>query len=139
MNEVFMSIPASLISKHFMVVDDYESMRVMVSEQLKAFGINKITFASSGNEALKKISELDSSDPIQYVLTDMMMKDGSGIDLVTGIRQQLGKKNLPVLMITSKSEINLLLDAIKAGISNYLTKPWEEEEFAKKLMECDKN
>ena len=42
-------------------------------------------------------------------------------------------------MITSKSEINLLLDAIKAGISNYLTKPWEEEEFAKKLMECDKN
>ena len=68
-----------------------------------------------------------------------MMKDGSGIDLVTGIRQQLGKKNLPVLMITSKSEINLLLDAIKAGISNYLTKPWEEEEFAKKLMECDKN
>jgi two-component system chemotaxis response regulator CheY len=134
-----MNIPASLISKHFLVVDDYESMRIMVSDQLKVFGIQKITFASSGNEALNKIIELDSSDPIQYVLSDMMMKDGSGIDLVIGIRKQLGKKNLPVLMITSKSEINLLLDAIKAGISNYITKPWEEDEFAKKIIECDKN
>jgi two-component system chemotaxis response regulator CheY len=134
-----MNIPASLISKHFLVVDDYESMRVMVSDQLKAFGIQKISFAGSGNEALKKIVELESSNPVQYVLSDMMMKDGSGIDLVTGIRQQLGKKNLPVLMITSKSEITTLLDAVKAGISNYIIKPWEEEDFAKKLVECDKN
>lgn len=134
-----MNIPASLISKHFLVVDDYESMRVMVSEQLKAFGIQKISFAASGNEALKKIVELESSNPVQYVLSDMMMKDGSGIDLVTGIRQQLGKKNLPVLMITSKSEITTLLDAVKAGISNYIIKPWEEDDFAKKLIECDKN
>jgi len=134
-----MNIPASLISKHFLVVDEYESMRVMVSDQIKAFGIQKITFASSGNEALKKIVELESSYPIQYVLSDMMMKDGSGIDLVTGIRKELGKKNLPVLMITSKSEITTLLDAVKAGISNYIIKPWEEEDFAKKLVECDKN
>jgi two-component system chemotaxis response regulator CheY len=133
-----MDIPAALQSKHFLVVDDYESMRVMVSDQLKALGVQKISYASSGNEALAKIKELDSSNPIQYVLSDMMMKDGSGIDLVSGIRQQLGKKDLPVLMITSKSEINLLLDAIKAGITNYLTKPWDEDDFAKKLIECDK-
>jgi two-component system chemotaxis response regulator CheY len=69
----------------------------------------------------------------------MMMKDGSGIDLVNGIRQQLGKKELPVLMITSKSEINTLLNAVKAGISNYIIKPWDEDDFAKKLIECDKN
>ena len=134
-----MDIPAALQSKHFLVVDDYESMRVMVSDQLKALGVQKISYASSGNEALKKIVELESSNPVQYVLSDMMMKDGSGIDLVTGIRQQLGKKNLPVLMITSKSEITTLLDAVKAGISNYIIKPWDEDDFAKKLIECDKN
>jgi two-component system chemotaxis response regulator CheY len=134
-----MDIPASLQSKHFLVVDDYESMRVMVSDQLKALGVQKISYASSGNEALAKIKELDSSNPVQYVLSDMMMKDGSGIDLVNGIRQQLGKKELPVLMITSKSEINTLLNAVKAGISNYIIKPWDEDDFAKKLIECDKN
>ena len=133
-----MDIPAALQSKHFLVVDDYESMRVMVSDQLKALGVQKISYASSGNEALAKIKELDSSNPIQYVLSDMMMKDGSGIDLVSGIRQQLGKKDLPVLMITSKSEITTLLDAVKAGISNYIIKPWDEDDFAKKLIECDK-
>jgi two-component system chemotaxis response regulator CheY len=134
-----MDIPAALQSKHFLVVDDYESMRVMVSDQLKALGVQKISYASSGNEALAKIKELDSSNPVQYVLSDMMMKDGSGIDLVNGIRQQLGKKELPVLMITSKSEINTLLNAVKAGISNYIIKPWDEDDFAKKLIECDKN
>jgi CheY-like chemotaxis protein len=47
-----MDIPASLQSKHFLVVDDYESMRVMVSDQLKALGVQKISSAASGNEAL---------------------------------------------------------------------------------------
>ena len=49
-----MDIPAALQSKHFLVVDDYESMRVMVSDQLKALGVQKISYASSGNEALAK-------------------------------------------------------------------------------------
>jgi two-component system chemotaxis response regulator CheY len=134
-----MSIPASLKAKHFLVVDDYESMRAMVSEELRKLGVTKITFASSGSEAVSKISQLDSTDPVQYVLSDLVMENGNGIELTSQIRQKLNKKNLPILMITSKAEIAYVLEAVKAGVNNYIVKPWEEEEFIKKLIESDRN
>lgn len=134
-----MSIPSSLKSKHFLVVDDYESMRAMMSEELRKLGVSKITFASSGNEAVAKISQLDQTDPVQYVLSDLVMENGNGIELTTQIRQKLNKKNLPILMITSKAEIAYVLEAVKAGVNNYIVKPWEEDEFIKKLIESDRN
>ena len=55
------------------------------------------------------------------------------------ICQKLNKKNLPILMITSKAEIAYVLEAVKAGVNNYIVKPWEEDEFVKKLIESDRN
>jgi two-component system chemotaxis response regulator CheY len=133
-----MTLPASLLSKHFLVVDDFESMRMLVSDELRKLGISKISYASSGNEAIQKIKEYDQTDPVQYVISDMVMTNGNGIELTTAIRQTLNKKNLPILMITSKSDIANVLDAVRAGVSNYMVKPWSEEEFIKKLMESDK-
>lgn len=134
-----MEIPLTLKEKHFLVVDDYPSMRELISQQLKKLGITKITFAESGNEAMRKIVELESSDPIQYVLSDLIMNDGNGIDLIKNLREKLGKKGIPIIMITSKAEIVYVLEAARSGVSSYLVKPWEEEEFAKKLIEADKN
>ena len=133
-----MTISASLLSKHFLVVDDFESMRMLVSDELRKLGISKISYASSGNEAIQKIKEYDQTEPVQYVISDMVMANGNGIELITAIRQTLNKKNLPILMITSKSDIANVLDAVRAGVSNYMVKPWSEEEFIKKLMESDK-
>jgi two-component system chemotaxis response regulator CheY len=133
-----MDIPASLKGKHFLVVDDYESMREMVDDELRKLGVSKISFASSGNEALSKISQFDSSDPVQYVLSDLVMENGNGIEMTTQIRQKLNKKNLPILMITSKADIANVLDAVKAGVNNYIVKPWDEEEFIRKLVESDR-
>ena len=133
-----MGLPASLLSKHFLVVDDFESMRILVSDELRKLGISKISYASSGNEAIQKIKDCDQTDPIQYVMSDMVMANGNGIELATAIRQTLNKKNLPILMITSKSDIANVLDAVRAGVSNYMVKPWTEEEFIKKLLESDK-
>lgn len=133
-----MELTAELKNKHFLVVDDYESMRTLLVEQLKKIGVTKVTVANSGNSAIQKITELEGTDPIQYVLTDLMMEDGNGVDLAVHIRQKLNRKNLPILMITSKSEVSYVLDAVKAGVNSYLIKPWEEKDFIKKLMEADK-
>lgn len=134
-----MSIPEKLKAKHFLVVDDYESMRGLVGDELKKLGINKVTFAVSGNDAIKKINALEGNDPIQYILSDLIMEDGNGIDLVKAIRQNLNKKNLPIVMITSKAEVVYVLDAVRAGVNSYLVKPWDEAEFAKKLIDSDKD
>lgn len=132
-----MELPANIKSKHFLVTDDYESMRVMVSDSLKSLGITKITTATSGNEGYQTILKLMATDPIQFVVTDLMMENGSGIDLTKQIRADDKTKHLPILMVTSKSEISFVLESIKAGVNNYIVKPWTMEDLHKRIIDTD--
>ncbi len=132
-----MAIPAHITSKHFLICDDYESMRTMITESLKQLGVTKVSAAISGNEGYKIIQEKLATDPIQFVITDLMMEDGSGIDLVKLIRADAKARHLPVLMVTSKSEVSYVLESIKAGVNNYIVKPWALDDLAKRIIEVD--
>jgi two-component system chemotaxis response regulator CheY len=126
---------AEIAQKHFLVVDDFQSMHVMMAAQLKFFGVTKITFARSGTEAFATIKGLQASGtPIDFVIADMMMKDGSGIDLTKLIRSDVTSKNLPILMISSMSDINKVLEAVQAGVDDYIVKPWQEADLFKKIV-----
>lgn len=130
------TLPADLKEKQFLVTDDYESMRIMLSDHLQQLGIKKIHFASSGSEAFQVIKKnLSGPQKVDFVLTDMLMENGSGIDLVKAIRSDLTLKDLPVLMITSMSEIEHMLNAVKAGVNDYIVKPWEIDDLAKKISD----
>lgn len=130
-----MQIPQEVKDKHFLICDDYESMRVMIVNSLKTLGITKITVAKSGTEGFQKIKASLKADPIQFVMTDLMMDDGSGIDLARLIRADAETKHLPILMMTSKSEVNYMIESIKAGVNTYLIKPWQMEDLAKKITD----
>ncbi len=132
-----MALPVNIASKHFLICDDYESMRTMITDSLKQLGVIKISAAKSGNEGFKIIQEKQATDPIQFVITDLMMEDGSGIDLVKLIRAEAQTKHLPVLMVTSKSEVSYVLESIKAGVNNYIVKPWALDDLAKRIVEVD--
>lgn len=108
----------------------------MMAEHLKQLGVEKILFASSGNQALKIIKQNQGkSEQIEFLLTDMIMEDGNGIELVKAVRADATLKSLPVLMITSKAEVSLVIDAVKAGVNNYIVKPWQLEDLAKKIID----
>jgi len=120
-----------------LVVDDYESMRLILSADLRSLGVSKIDTAASGNEALEKIKK-NLGTPTEYdiVFTDMNMPNGSGIDLARAIRADLKNKDLPILMISSIDEVSKMLDAVKAGISDYITKPWSKDLLKTKIKSC---
>lgn len=130
----------SLKSLRFLVTDDYESMRMIVQEELELLGVNLITFAKSGNEALEILEKRSiASDPINFVITDMMMDNGSGLDLTTQMRMSEKFKNTPILMISSMAEATFILKCIQAGIDDYIVKPWESEDLVKKIYQiCQK-
>ena len=131
------SLPADIKTKQFLVTDDYESMRIMIADHLKQMGVEKILFATSGNEALEILkANLGGPNQIDFLLTDMVMENGTGIDLVKGVRADPRLAKLPALMITSKSEVNLVLEAVRAGVSSYIVKPWQIDDLAKKIGEC---
>ncbi len=137
-----MDLPDHIKTKHFLVCDDYESMRTLITEELRAMGIEQITLAKSGKEGFSLIQSMNKvGRPIEFVITDLMMEDGSGLDLTAEIRKSVDPrvKSLPVLMLTSKAEISYVLQSLKAGVNNYIVKPWTQEDLTKRIAEvCSK-
>jgi two-component system chemotaxis response regulator CheY len=132
-------LPANIKNLNFLIVDDYESMQIMVSQNLKQLGVTKIQICNSGNSALKKIKEnLSTPNTIQYVITDLVMEDGTGLDLVKAIRSDTSIAKLPIIMVTSKAEVSHVIECIKAGVSSYIVKPWKIEDLCKKIAESYK-
>jgi two-component system, chemotaxis family, chemotaxis protein CheY len=134
-----MELPPHLKTKHFLVCDDYESIRIMIVESLKSLGVTSISTAVSGNQGHQLImDQLKTPNPIDFVITDLMMEDGSGADLARKVRAQLATRHLPMLMVTSKSEVQFVLESIKAGINSYIVKPWELQDLHDKIVELFK-
>jgi two-component system chemotaxis response regulator CheY len=127
-------LPDYLTNKNFLITDDYESMRVMITDNLRQLGVENIIAASSGNEAVTILKQhFGKPTQIDIVLTDLMMEDGNGIDLIKAIRGSAQLKQIPILMITSKSEVAHVIEAAKAGVSSYIIKPWNLEDLLKKI------
>lgn len=130
-----MSLPEHVKNQHVLVVDDYESMRDMVSDNLRQLGITNISVAASGNEANKIVDEKAGSDPVGVILSDLVMDDGTGLELTKMIRAKHAKTELPIIMITSQSEVGQVIECVKAGVNSYLIKPWTVEDLEQKLTD----
>jgi len=124
-------------NKWFLVVDDYESMRVLISDHLSQLGFRNVILADSGDEALKMvIGNLNTEKQIDFLITDLIMENGTGLDLIKNLRALDNLKKLPILLITSKSEVSLIIECVKAGATQFIVKPWSIEDLEKKICEC---
>jgi two-component system chemotaxis response regulator CheY len=124
-------------NKWFLVVDDYESMRMLISDHLSQLGFRNVILADSGDEALKTIiGNLNTEKQIDFLITDLIMENGTGLDLIKNLRALDNLKKLPILLITSKSEVSLIIECVKAGATQFIVKPWSIEDLEKKICEC---
>ncbi|TWU58736.1 Chemotaxis protein CheY [Rubripirellula tenax] len=115
-------------SQKVLLVDDSGVMRKIIVRALNAISITDVVEAADGAEALK----LFNSDSFGLVLTDWNMPNMNGLELLTAIRATGSK--VPVIMITTEAEQGRVLQAIQAGASNYLVKPFEQETLLNKLQ-----
>lgn len=110
-----------------MVVDDSGTMRKIVIRALNAAGFPDTIEAGDGVEALSVFQK----SQIGLVLTDWNMPNKSGLDLARDIRA-LGSK-VPIFMITTEAEKGRVVEAIQAGVTDYLTKPFTQDALQAKL------
>jgi two-component system, chemotaxis family, chemotaxis protein CheY len=110
----------------FLVLDDMEVMREAVIEQL-----NRMGFKGSIHEAedVQGARDLIKSEKIEYVLSDWNLPDGTGFEFLEEVRAMIKHKETPFLMITTENGISDILNAMDAGCSNYLIKPWTPKDF----------
>ena len=112
-----------------LVVDDFATMRRIVKNILKQLGYDDITEAEDGESALSKLK----TGNYELLVTDWNMPNMSGIDLLREIRSDAKLKELPVLMVTAESQKENIMEAAKAGVNNYIVKPFTPEIFNAKL------
>lgn len=115
------------MSTKVMVVDDSGTMRKIVIRALNAAGFSDTIEAGDGVEALSVFQK----SQIGLVLTDWNMPNKSGLDLARDIRA-LGSK-VPIFMITTEAEKGRVVEAIQAGVTDYLTKPFTQDALQAKL------
>ena len=104
--------------KLILAVDDIPVNQTLLKWQLRFSEYDVIT-ASNGKEALQKIA----TDHPDAVLLDIMMPGMDGFDVLEAIRQNPETEELPVIMLTSLSEMEHHAHATMKGANGYLTKP----------------
>ncbi len=111
-----------------LVVDDSATMRRIVINALKTIGYPDTVEAANGKEAPAKCD-----DSIQMVITDWNMPVMGGLDLVKNLRSDPRTAKIPILMVTTRSLKEDILQALDAGINSYILKPFTPEVLKEKL------
>ena len=112
-----------------LIVDDSPLIRRIIITALKSAGVEDIVIAEDGVKALETVMERE----FDIILMDWNMPKMSGIDALRKIRKT-GIRT-PIIMVTTESERNNIIEAIKAGANNYVIKPFEPEKIVIKVME----
>ncbi len=110
-----------------LVVDDSGVIRSILVRVLRTMGIRRITEAADGDEAW----EYFEAQPADLVLTDWYMPRMSGLELTKRIRTIAPQ--IPIVMITVVDSKERVIEALQAGISDYLCKPFERDALQAKL------
>ena len=112
-----------------LVVDDFSATRTIVINNLSKLGYSNTVEAENGLSALARLR----SALFDLVVTDCSMSDMSGLDLLKLIRADSDLKHIPVLMVITEDLQGNLINAIKAGLNDYIVRPFEEYTFKQKL------
>lgn len=110
-----------------MLVDDSRTIRNIQKNVLKQLGHEDVIEAADGVEALEKYK----ADKPDLMLVDWNMPRMDGITLIKKIREI--DKTIPMIMCTTEAEKSRVLEAVKAGVNNYVVKPFTAESLGEKL------
>lgn len=114
------------MSKTIMTVDDSASIRQMVGFTLEDAGFNVIE-AKDGIDALSKIN----GSQISMMFIDLNMPNLDGIGLIKEIRKSAEYKFIPLIMLTTESQIGKKLEGKSAGATGWIIKPFKPEQLLK--------
>ncbi|MGA3207937.1 MAG: chemotaxis response regulator CheY [Syntrophales bacterium] len=112
-----------------LVVDDFATMRKVVRNLLKQSGYENVTEAEDGVAAMNVLK----STKIDFVISDWNMPNMTGIELLRAVRSDNELSAMPFLMVTAESLKENVVEAVKAGVSNYIVKPFTAEVLGEKI------
>jgi len=116
-------------------VDDFSTMRRIIRNMLRQLGYSNIVEAEDGVEALSLLQR----EKVDFVISDWNMPNMNGLDLLKAIRADENLKPIPVLLVTAEALKEYIVEAVKAGVNNYVVKPFTAETLQEKIDTIFKN
>lgn len=114
-----------------LAVDDSATMRRIIKNQLKQAGYEEVDEAGNGREALTMLAQTH----YDLLITDWNMPEMNGLDLVKEVRRIDASKAMPILMVTTVAGKEDIVTALKAGVNNYMVKPFDTATLRAKIAQ----
>ncbi len=114
------------------IIDDARFMRTLISSVLEEEGFETVSFGNPV-EALKVLSDA----PTDIILVDYEMPEMNGLEFIEKFKPK--ERHVPTVMLTTETDVNLAVSAIRLGASDFLTKPFKKDELIDILKKVDKD
>ena len=113
-----------------LVVDDSSTMRRIIKNTLARLGYKDIL---EGADGLEGWAQMTSNPDIDMLITDWNMPEMNGLELVKKVRADDRFKDTPIIMVTTEGGKSEVITALKAGVNNYIVKPFTPQVLKEKL------
>jgi two-component system chemotaxis response regulator CheY len=117
-----------------LVVDDMPVLRKLMTRMLRELGLTNVETAEDGQSAWGMIqNSLKNEKPYEFIISDWNMPNMTGLDLLKVVRRTPGMEKVPFLMITAENEKDNVVNAVSAGVSNFIIKPFSPQILKEKI------
>jgi len=118
------------VTLKLLVVDDSSTMRRIIKNTLQRLGFDDVLEAEHGVEAWQI---MERTPDINVLITDWNMPEMNGLDLVRKVRAEKKYESMPIIMVTTEGGKAEVITALKAGVNNYIVKPFTPQVLKEKL------
>lgn len=115
--------------KKVLIVDDSSIMRKFAKDSLKRLNVTNVTEAEDGKAALTELKK----ETYDLILSDLHMPNMDGLELLRAVRSDSNLKDIPFIIMTLDGKKDVLLEAVKEGLNDYLIKPVTAGPLGQKL------
>ena len=103
-----------------LVVDDFPTMRRILKNVLRQIRVENTLEAQNGKEAL----DLLRKEEVDLIICDLLMPEMNGMELLRACKDDPQMSRIPFIMVTAEAQKKAVMEAIKAGVDSYITKPF---------------
>lgn len=129
----------NFLEKKALVVDDFATLRDTISSLLREEGFSNVYQACDGVEGVKMLEVLfERGETIDLIFSDINMPNMNGIEFLKELKCDPRFLNIPVVMLSSENEKEVVMEAVLNGAANYILKPFTKMILRSKLSEIDK-
>ena len=115
--------------KKVLVVADSVAIRQIIKKNLKELGFSELMEAENGAAGLKKAGE----EPVDLIVSDWNMPNMTGLEFLKAVRADADLKGIAFIMVTSEADKEKIIEAVQAGVDQYLVKPFNAMQLEEKI------